>query len=65
MLSAAMTTWKPYPSLIWGFSQGASSPGLARLRACFVKVCKVFVRLQAHKNFTHFHMNAPQARRKQ
>jgi len=47
------------------FSKGASSPGLARTPACFVKVCKVFARPQARKNLTHFHMSAPQARRKQ
>jgi hypothetical protein len=48
-----------------GFSQGASSPGLARLRAFFLIVWKVFARLQARKNLPHDHMSAPQARKKQ
>src|SRR6266581_730143 len=36
--------------LLQDFSQGASSPGLARKRACVLKAWRVFVRLQAHKN---------------
>jgi len=48
-----------------GFSQVALSLGLARNRACFLKVWKGFARQLARKTLPHFHMSAPQARRKQ
>jgi len=48
-----------------GLLKSCFSPGQARKRACFLKVWKVFARQLARKNLPHFHMSAPQARRKQ
>jgi len=45
------------------FSKGTSSPGLARTRACFVKVWKGFARPRARKTLPHFHMSAAGAQK--